>query len=82
MIEVDAIGSTFFNARKKAIIINIEEIIKVIFIPKAIGKVMSPEAESPLKSGNVVNNATEEKHNAYGIKENNIDASNGIKKSE
>ena len=79
MVAVDAIGSTFLSAAKKAIIINIKEIINVKLFPNTIGKVLSPDEVSPFRSGSVVIRATEEKDSAYGNNRYTIDISNGIK---
>ena len=60
-IAVDASGSLFSRAIKNAIIINTNEIKRVIFFPKTIGNVLSPDVESPFISGSVVSRETEEK---------------------
>jgi len=60
-VAVDASGSLFSRAIINAIIINANEIKRVIFFPKTIGNVLSPDVESPFISGSVVSRETEEK---------------------
>ena len=77
-VAVEARGSLFSSATIKAMIINTNDIKRVMPFPNTIGNVLSPDDESPTISGKVVSRATDEKQNKYGSNKLIIEISNGI----